>query len=311
MKHQMLSILTSLSVAFAPVTSFAGKGEGSRWPKKSACNKEMLDELWKSDKEDLKDEVRAYYKAKERPMEEEKFCEDIASRFDTEATTTCENGNCPRGKAKKRIVQQQDGQDIEQVARRYRDDPPPPPRPAPAPAPAPVGGGFGDMFNGNPMGYMLAALGGGFLGFMAGRNSGQQQPMFRSPYGPYMPGMMGGPGMMGPGGMRPPPFMPINRGGMGMGGLGGYGGLGGPAFGGMGGYGGSYAPGVVSPFNGANIYNGGYATNYGAGAYYGGAGAYSQNYFSGPPAVINASTGMRMFSVGGAAPAPTYNLLGR
>lgn len=307
MKHQVLSILTSLSVAFAPVASFADKnGEGKRWPKKSACNKEMLDELWRSDKEDLKDEVRAYYKAKERSVEEAKFCEDIASRFDTEATAPCESGDCPRGKAKRRIVQQQDGQDIEQVARRYRDDPPPQPRQPPPPPPAPVGGGFGDMFNGNPMGYMMVGGLGALIGaMMASNNNRQQGPMFRSPYGPYMPGM-GGPGMMG--GMRPPPFMPINRGGMGMGGLGG---LGGPAFGGMGGLGGSYAPGVIPAFNGANIYNGGYATNYGAGAYYGGAGAYSQNYFNGPPAVINASTGMRMFSVGGSAPAPTYNLLGR
>lgn len=306
MKHQMFSILTSLSVALAPVASYAGKAEGNR-PPKNKCNKEMMDELWRSDKEDLKEEVRAYYKSKERPVEEAQFCEDIASRFGTEATTTCPDGECPKSKAKRKVTKQ-DAAEIEDAARdaaprRYREDAPVRAAAPPPPPPAPAGGGFGDMFNGNPMGYMMVGGLGALIGAMMSNNNRQQQPMFRSPYGPYMPGM--GPGMMGPGGMRPPPFMPMNRG------MGGFGGA--PAFGGIGGMGGygSYAPGVISPYNGANIYNGG-----GLGGYYGGyagsaAPAYSTGYFNQAPAVINASTGMRMYSVGGSAPAPTYNLLGR
>lgn len=301
MKHQMLSILTSLSVAFAPLASYAGKGEGSRWPKKSNCDDKVLDEIWRSEDEELKREIREFYKGKKKPVDDADFCNEIEQRV-TEAKSPCPDGNCPRGQARKKL-QKQDAEQIEDVAReqaprRYRDDGPPPPPPPPQRAPAPSGGGFGgDMFGGNPMGYMMVGGIGALIGAMMAGNNRQQQPMFRSPYGPYMPGM--GPGMMGP---RPPPFMPINR-GFG----GGFGGA--PAIAG-GGFG---APGVISQFNGANIYNnyGGYYGGIGGNYMGSGAPAYSTGYFNNPPGVINAATGARIFSVGGSAPQPTYNLLGR
>lgn len=301
MKHQMLSIMTCLSVASAPMTAFAGKGEGTSLP--GNCDSDIKDSLLRSENAEWRDDFQKYYLDKpseRRPVDEQEFCRKFAERF-TEAGY-CADGDCSKSKHRP-PVNPEEGRDIERVSRenaddelaprRYRDDQPRVvekvvyrDRPSDGGG---FGGGLGGLFNGNPMGYMLAGGLGGLLGaMMAGNNNNQQMmrpPMFRSPYGPYGPMRPGG--MMGNG--MPPRYMPYNRAGaapgiIGAGGIGGFGGIGG-------------APGVISPYNGATIYNGGAIGG--------------TNYFNTPPAVINASTGMRMFSVGGAAPAPQYQLLGR
>jgi hypothetical protein len=294
MKHQMLSILTGLSVALAPLSAFAGKNEGGG-PPKNNCDPDMVDRLWRSDNTEMKDEFQNYYltaKKKRQPAKESEFCDQFAERFNTEAGY-CADGDCSKSKHNPPLapIKQVNDED-EPAARRYRGDEPPRvvekvvyrDRPADS-----GGGGLGGLFNGNPMGYMLAGGLGGLIGaMMAGNNNNNNMmmrpPMFRAPYGPYGP--MGPGGMMG-GGM-PPRYMPYNN----MGGA--------PGIIGLGGAGG--APGVIGgtiPYNGANIYNGGYN------------GGFTSNYFNSAPAVINASTGMRMYSVGGATTAPQYHLLGK
>jgi hypothetical protein len=294
MKHQMLSILTGLSVALAPMAAFAGKNEGGG-PPKNNCDPEMVDRLWRSDNTKLKEDFQKYYltKKSKRTMTEEEFCD----QFNTEAGT-CADGDCNKSKHNP-PVDPDNAQDIRHATEQNVDDGPVPPRyrgdeprvvekVVYRDRPAPAGGG-GDLFNGNPMGYMLAGGLGGLIGAMlAGGNNNNNMmmrpPMFRAPYGPYGP--------MGPGGMmgnRPPPYMPYNRAGA--------------APGIIGAGGGAFAPGVISPYNGATIYNGGYMGS--------GVGGYGSTYFQTPPAVINATTGMRMYSVGGAAPATQYHLLGK
>lgn len=293
MKHQLLSILTGLSVALATMAAFAAGNDGSRAPKNN-CDPKKVDDLWRTENEKLKDKFRDYYRDKSKyKMAEDVFCESIF----TEAGFCGEGGECGDKSKHKPALNQEDGRAIQQAAEQSADDGPVPPRYRgdeprvvekivyrDRPVPAGGGGGFGDLFNGNPMGYMLAGGLGGLIGAMlAGNNNNNNNmmmrpPMFRAPYGPYGP--------MGPGGMmgnRPPPYMPYNRAG---------------AAPGIIGAGGAFAPGVISPYNGATIYNGGYM------------GSAAGAYFQTPPAVINATTGMRMYSVGGATTTPQYHLLG-
>ncbi len=300
MIRQSINVLTVLSMALSPLSAFAGKNEAD--VPKNKCDKDMVDRLWRSDKQELKDEFQGYYHTpkKKRTMTEAEFCEDFQARFDTESGF-CPNGDCKKGQAKVQpIVEErhrikdmadEQAEDVRPVRRRpepvvreerpvYNDN---------------AGGGFFGGGN-NMMGMMLAGGIGGLLGAMIAGGGQQQQPspyQFRQPFG------------------RPPPFMPMNPGGRGMPPrfapyqapmFGGAPGMVGGGYGAPGMIGGGYgAPGVmggygVPAYNGAQIYNGG--------ASYGGVGY-------GAPAIINPATGMRTYSVGGSTAAPTYHLLGK
>lgn len=286
MKKQLISFVTIISMTLSPLAAIAEGGEGTK-PPKHKCDKGLVKSLWESDRTDLKKEFRNYWNAPaaDRQWSAEEFCDSIANAFDKEAEF-CAPGECRKKAARNRAKEEAEA--IVEAA----DAPPPRAKvyredhgPAVVSGGAQRGGvvmGSGDnsgMMMGMMMMMMLPMLmGGGNRGGMMGG------PMFPPPRGgpwgpppPFMPANTMG--------MRPPPYMPLQRPMFG-GGQFPYstamaGGMGYPGYGG------------VAQYNGAQIYNAGFGG-------YGGAGAYSQNYFNNPgpaPAIINPVTGMRTYSV--------------